>query len=396
METKNIGNISVYKTKDGSGWMAQITIGSYESGKSKYKRFRGEKKSQVTEAAKNYCLNNIGIINSADIYLEDFLLFFEEKIKKKKLKPASFDRELRTAELHINPYIGHYYLSQLTSDIIQNELIDKLIEKNFSYSSIHKVYILLNSALNYARKNNKIVSNPCENVIQPAAKTIPSKPIRFLSEEEVEVFKKQALSNYKNGKIKYKYGFAILLVLYTGLRGGELCAIKWKDVDFKKRVINVCKNIIATYEDVKKESNFDISNTSTKKKKRVIKEQNSTKTESGNRYIPLNKSAIELLYKLSKINGGNSDDYIITGTRTPVSVDVISSAYTAIAKSAKIERPLGIHTLRHTFASLLIKKGVDIRIVSEILGHANITITYNLYIHLVKEQKAKAIDLLDF
>ena len=187
-----------------------------------------------------------------------------------------------------------------------------------------------------------------------------------------------------------------MLVLYTGLRGGELCAIKWKDVDFKKRVINVCKNIIATYEDVKKESNFDISNTSTKKKKRVIKEQNSTKTESGNRYIPLNKSAIELLYKLSKINGGNSDDYIITGTRTPVSVDVISSAYTAIAKSAKIERPLGIHTLRHTFASLLIKKGVDIKIVSEILGHANITITYNLYIHLVKEQKAKAIDLLDF
>ena len=78
-----------------------------------------------------------------------------------------------------------------------------------------------------------------------------------------------------------------------------------------------------------------------------------------------------------------------------VHVDTISDAYTNIAKTAGIEHPLGIHTLRHTFASLLIKKGVDIKIVSDILGHKDVAFTYNTYVHILEEQKVQAMSLLD-
>ena len=78
-----------------------------------------------------------------------------------------------------------------------------------------------------------------------------------------------------------------------------------------------------------------------------------------------------------------------------ISVDVISNAYTNIAKAANINNPLGIHTLRHTFASLLIKKGVDIKIVSDILGHKDVSFTYNIYVHILEEQKTQAMSLLN-
>ena len=78
-----------------------------------------------------------------------------------------------------------------------------------------------------------------------------------------------------------------------------------------------------------------------------------------------------------------------------VHVDTLSDSYTNIAKTAGIENPLGVHTLRHTFASLLIKKGVDIKIVSDILGHKDVSFTYNIYVHILEEQKTQAMSLLD-
>ncbi len=171
----------------------------------------------------------------------------------------------------------------------------------------------------------------------------------------------------------------LILDIYTGLRVGELAALKWSDVDFEHRKLNVSKNVVSTYNFSKSEG----------KKERIV--QNSTK--SRDRVVPLNKSAISLLKEMYDSSSDKSG-YILGG-RKPVSANSLINTYKRVCKRAGIENCCGIHTLRHTFASLLFLKGVDIKVISEILGHADTGFTYNTYIHLTGNQTELAVEKLD-
>lgn len=323
------------------------------------------------------------IKNANKSYLSDFLVGYLFNVKKNVLKPSSFDRDVRTGNL-INKYIGDYTFEQLSAPFIQTELINKLKDDDYSYSTIHKVYVLLNECLQYAVDTDKLDKNPCRLVKQPPKKMFKKKEIRWLSEDEIKIFKEQAVSKYKTGGDRYVYGLPINLIIYTGLRCGELAALKWSDIDFENKKIYVRKNIVTTY---------DYENT--EKKIRKVNLQSSTKTSDG-RMIPLIKSAEDILNRIkSKYQEINPDSFIVNNSDKMVHVDTISNSYTNIADAAGIENPLGIHTLRHTFASLLIKKGVDIKIVSDILGHKDVSFTYNIYVHILEEQKTQAMNLLD-
>lgn len=382
--TKNPnGSHSIYKTKDGR-WVAQIVIGKSENGKLKYKRFTSDKQYVVIEKMREFEQGFTQIKNANKSYLSDFLTGYIFNVKKNVLKPSSFDREVRTGNL-INKYIGNYTFEQLSTPFIQTELINKLKDDNYSYSTIHKVYVLLNECLQYAVDTDKLEKNPCRLVKQPPKKMFEKKEIRWLSEDEIKLFKEQAMDKYKTGRDRYIYGLPISLIIYTGLRCGELAALKWSDIDFENKKIYVRKNIVTVYD-------YE----SADKKTRKVNLQTSTKTSEG-RKIPLIKSAEDILNGIkSKYQEINPDGFIINNSDKMISVDTISDAYTNIAKAAGIENPLGIHTLRHTFASLLIKKGVDIKIVSDILGHKDVSFTYNIYVHILEEQKVSAMELLNY
>ena len=381
--TKNPnGAKSVYKTKDGR-WVAQIVIGKNENGKLKYKRFTSDKQYVVIEKMREFEQGFTQIKNANKSYLSDFLTGYIFNVKKNVLKPSSFDREVRTGNL-INKYIGNYTFEQLSATFIQTELINKLKDNNYSYSTIHKAYVLLNECLQYAVDTDKLEKNPCRLVKQPPKKMFDKKEIRWLSEDEIKLFKEQAVCKYKTGNDRYIYGFRISLIIYTGLRCGELAALKWSDIDFENKKIYIRKNIVTIYD-------YE----DTERKTRKVNLQASTKTSEG-RAIPLIKSAEDILNSIkSKYQEINSDGFIINNSDKMVHVDTLSDSYTNIAKTAGIENPLGIHTLRHTFASLLIKKGVDIKIVSDILGHKDVSFTYNIYVHILEEQKTQAMSLLD-
>ncbi len=381
--TKNPnGSHSVYKTKDGR-WVAQIVIGKSENGKLKYKRFTSDKQYVVIEKMREFEQGFTQIKNANKSYLSDFLMGYIFNVKKNVLKPSSFDRDVRTGNL-INKYIGDYTFEQLTAPFIQAELINKLKDDSYSYSTIHKVYVLLNECLQYAVDTDKLEKNPCRLVKQPPKKMFEKKEIRWLSEDEIKLFKEQAVCKYKTGRDRYIYGLPISLIIYTGLRCGELAALKWSDIDFENKKIYVRNNIVTIYD-------YE----DTEKKTRKVNLQTSTKTSEG-RTIPLIKSAEDILNSIkSKYQEINSDGFIINNSDKMVHVDTISDSYTNIAQTAGIENPLGIHTLRHTFASLLIKKGVDIKIVSDILGHKDVAFTYNIYVHILEEQKTYAMGLLD-
>ena len=152
------GSHSVYKTKDGK-WVGQIVIGKNENGTLKYKRFKSDKQYVVLEKIREFEQGFVHTKDATKSYLEDFLDGYLFNVKKNVLKPSSFDRDVRTGNL-IKKYIGNYTLEQLTTPFIQSELINKLKDDDYSYSTIHKVYVLLNECLQYAVDTDKLNKNP--------------------------------------------------------------------------------------------------------------------------------------------------------------------------------------------------------------------------------------------
>ena len=370
------GEGSVYKDAQGY-WNAQIIIG-YSNGKPKYKKFRSKKQGVVIEKLNAFKLS-MGATNKElieDTTL-DSLLSVYMAMKKNTIRPASYDSAVVTQNL-INQRIGAYLLDDLTPELIQSRLIDDMCETH-AYSTIHKTYVLLNECMNYAVDKDYISKNPCRQVKVPKKENFNKKPIRILSEEEIAKFKEMAVSQRKAIAVpKYQYGLIITLILYTGLRVGELCALRWDDIDYDSKRLIVSKSVNVIY--VNKKRNLVIQNT----------------TKSGKtRYVPLNTKAIDILNRQHELVGGAGADYIISGGSAIVDKTVVASSYPKICKAAGIPNPSGIHSLRHTFASLALQRGIDIKVISDILGHASVNFTYNTYVHIVEKQKANAVDLLN-
>lgn len=370
------GEGSIYKDKQGY-WNAQIIEG-YCNGKPKYKKFRSKKQSMVIEKLNAYKLskgtsakeivNEVTLSALLDVYMS---------MKKNTIRPASYDSTVVTQNLIIQR-IGDYLLSELSPETIQSKLIDSMCESH-AYSTIHKVYVLLNECMNFAIDKDYITKNPCRQVKVPKKENFDKKEIRILSEEEIARFKQSATAQRKTMAIpKYQYGLIITLIIYTGLRVGELCALKWADINYDARQITVSKSVGVVRENGKR--------------KLVV--QNTTKSGKV-RYVPLNQKAIDILKAQYQMVGGTETDYIVNGSNNIVDKTVVASSYPKICKSADISNPSGIHSLRHTFASLTLKRGVDIKVISEILGHASVNFTYNTYVHIIDQQKTAAVDLLD-
>ncbi|MEG0090496.1 MAG: site-specific integrase, partial [Oscillospiraceae bacterium] len=198
------------------------------------------------------------------------------------------------------------------------------------------------------------------------------------------------------GTYPYQYGPIFIIMLYTGLRLGEMLKLCWKDVDLKNRRLYVKGNIV-TVKDRSENQYDDVENGI--KLSRITIEQKSTKTKSGmNRAVPINTKALQAFLILDEMNKSNPDTispYVVKSKNGSITtISALEKPYDKVLDLAGIEH-CGFHSLRHTFASLLFKKGIDVKIVSEILGHSNTSITYNTYVHIINEQKRVAIDLLD-
>lgn len=163
-------------------------------------------------------------------------------------------------------------------------------------------------------------------------------------------------------------------MIYTGLRAGEAVSLKWSDINFDDNYIKVHANIAIVYDE---------------NHNRVVIEQNNTKTRSS-RIVYMTDSARKYLSELYEIRKPKKNDYVFA-TNGKRDISSLTSLYVQVCRRADINNPQSLHTLRHTFASLMIRKGVDIKLISEMLGHSSVSFTYNTYVHLIEEEKAKTI-----
>ena len=167
-----------------------------------------------------------------------------------------------------------------------------------------------------------------------------------------------------------------LISLYSGIRIGELCALQWKDIDFKNNKLIISKTIQRVYI---KDKDKNVS-------KVII---TTPKTKNANREIPINKDFMELLKPLKT----DKDNYILSNNDKYIEPRTYRKYFNKILNELKINH-FNFHSLRHTFATNCISLGCDYKTVSELLGHANVNITLNLYVHPRYSQKKKCIDLI--
>lgn len=322
------------------------------------------------------------ISNVKKMTVESYMTHWLEDVKKPEVKPGSYDRIEQSLTYQIFPAIGHIQINALTSNDVQ-KMINSILETR-SYSTAKKAYNNLNACMELGVQRGEIIKNPVKGVKLPSSKSKEKKAVTAYTPDEIEAIVEEAKRTYKNGTPVYRYGYLIILILNTGMREGEPLYLKWKDVDLEKRRIYI-------HGDVVEVKNRDEN----AKSSYICIEQETPKTDKSTRYIPLNDNAVEALENLRMLIK-DKDRVIATKNHTILSPRKVYRTMENILDRCGItDKTNLVHALRHTFATTLIRNGVDIKAVSEILSHEDVSTTLKIYHHTIEEQKHVAVMTLN-
>ncbi len=328
------------------------------------------------------------VVDSKQLKFSDFTKLWDKNYASKELAPSTYKRYIRMLETRILPYLGHYYIQQIKpTDIMRfYDLLEKdtqIIRKKanngkktikpLSGKTILEHHRLISSMLHKAVYWQLIVANPCERVQPPKAK----KPKRASYDDQQTKFLLQHLNELPSEDTKYKV--AIILTIFTGVRLGELMGLEWKDVDFQNGIISINRS-----------SQYLAD-------KGIFTKV--PKTESSIRDIAIPDLVVSLLerYKLwyeeQKALYGelwtNSDRLFVQVDGKPMHPSSVSKWFEKYVNQIGLP-VINFHGLRHTNASLLVAQNVDIAVVSARLGHAQISTTFNFYVHPILSHNRKA------
>ena len=376
---------SVYFRQKDKKWVASIVIGKKENGRPDRKVFYGNSEREVKAKLKAY-KEEMARHDYVNVIKTDVATFMRDWLHNElaiSLKPKSYDTKEYVIEKLVIPIIGSIQVSSLTKDDIRRMV--KTLSKTYARSTVKKAYDAVNQCFRKAIEDQVLYFNPCTGVNLPREDDSNTKEIRFFTAEEMERILAAADETYPTGTPVCRLGKAIHLIYYTGMRAGEAIALTWKDIDFENRLIYINKNSV----NVKNRNREDES-----QPKNINVIQNSAKTFSSKRPVPMSQKAEAALRSLRELNG-DSLYVLATSTGRPISIRALEKMFHGCQNRANIEPHGTLHSLRHSFASRLIEKKVDIKVISEILGHKDVTVTYNTYVHIIQAVKMQAVTQLD-
>lgn len=294
---------------------------------------------------------------------KDFEVVTEEwlKYKKNTVKKSTYYNYSYSVAKYLYPSFAGKNITKIKNyDNFIEELSDTLSPK-----TVRDIVTKLKEIINFYEEehNTKI------NVKKMSLPKINKKEIQILSNKE-----KQKLEKYCIEQNSLK-SLGILICLNTGLRIGEVCALRWENVDFESRKIHIEKTIERIY---------------SKEENKTIVIIDTPKSITSVRTIPINSK----LYNILKQIRGKSKktDFVLTGSSEHyVEPRNYQYHFKEILKRSKVKK-YKFHTLRHTFATNCIEAGMDIKSLSEILGHADVSITLNIYVHSSDKIKRKYLE----
>ena len=365
------GEGNIRKRKDGR-WEGRYTAGyDPKTGKRLIKNVLGKTQAEVKEKLKTAIAESqdIEVRKSDDEYtVAAWLRTWYELYAKPNVRTATANRYELIIEQYTVPRIGNIKLKKLTTQHLQ-KLYKELLESGrihvgkgqdngLSTTTVHSVHLMLHCALERAVKERLISRNPCEDCIVPKPRKLDMK---ILTPEHMKAYLEAA---DRRGLLPMFY-----LELVSGLRKGELVALRWDDVDIRQRTISVSKQYVR---------NPDGSLELTR-----------PKTENSVRLVSIPQTAVDLL--IQEHDKHPDSPYLFPSPLTGEMYhpDSVVNLHKKILQDAGLEH-LRFHDLRHTFATTALQNGVDVKTVSAMLGHFDAGFTLRTYTHATRQKQDEA------
>lgn len=380
---RKYGEGSIYQRKDGR-WVAKYKSENMLKPCVVYAKSEPEAKRKLREVKKDAAR---GLAKSTSKRFGDYADQWLYTFKLHSVEDSSCDKYESAYLTHIKPAFDKKQLASIRSEQLQKLLVEK--SQTLSHTVVKIICIILSEIFSYAHSEGDLLRNPMHNVKMPKKATFkPEREIVALESDEVRAVERIAEMKNKSGRPFIMQAHTLVFLVHTGLRCGKFLALKWSDIDFESRTVTINKNLSMVYD-------RDKDGARTKHKKARIK---GTKTASSNRVVPLNTKAIAALHSLKAVYREMdivSDSVAVMRKGTTLSSDQLRRVLRRVLAYAGIDKPFTLHHLRHTFATQALNAGVPITVLSKWLGHANVSVTYNTYIHVLESVETTAVTLLE-
>lgn len=356
---------NIYKRKDGR-WEARY-IHHYEKGKAKYRSVYGktytEAKVKREEILSDSKMIHVSVIKQRALLDELCLLWLGNR--KPNVKESTYTRYVRIVDKYILIEFRAKRIDQIDAERIQTfqaQLKERLADK-----TVNDIMCVFKSIWKFGQMQGY----PCCEWVQSGIKVKKAKEITIISQDVRDRMAK-AFSDYNQF-----VAMGVCFSLLTGVRIGEICGLRWGDIDLQNGYATIRRTV---------ERISDLSPNAKQKTKVVITEP---KTENSERIIPMPKYLVNYIKRYER----NSDCYILTGSTKNTEPHTFYTRYKTFLR----KNDLGdytFHQLRHTFATLCVEQNFDLKSLSEILGHADVQTTMNLYVHPTLQMKKRQMDTL--
>ncbi|MBA2287553.1 MAG: site-specific integrase [Ktedonobacteraceae bacterium] len=365
------GEGSVFKRKDGR-YVAQVTL---ENRKKKQTYHKSEKEAN---AALRKMLHELeqgtlatGPQQTLKVYLDNWL----EQVHKHSVRESTYGNYRTVLDVHLIPALGHIPLQKLKPQQVQAMYAAKL-EEGLSSGRVRSIHMVLYMALSQAVRWNLVARNVCELVKLPAYK--PVRKVQALTLDQAKHLMQVAK--------EHKLDALITLAVITGLRRGELLGLHWSDIDLNKRTLTVSRSV-GRYFDGRKGV--------------VVSEP---KTENSKRQIMLPAIALDALKRQQELQKTMQEHAGASWTEKGIVFsdphgdyihpNTLVDGFKRLLRSADLP-VIRFHDLRHSAATILISLGVNAKVIQQLLGHSDISITLGIYGHVLPSMLDQAVDVID-
>ena len=286
-------------------------------------------------------------------------------------KARTFNRYSEIVKQHLIPKFGDYDLDEITPSILQHYITELLQSgnlktgKGLSANSVGGIINVVQNSLRTAFNLGYMKEYTADRIKRPKPQ---EKAVNCFTAQEQKQIEQAVLNSGKNKM------FGILLCLYSGLRVGELLALKWEDIDMQKGILTVSKSC---HDGKNKEGHY-------------VRVEDTPKTSSSRRIVPLPRQLLPLIKDARK---KSKSEYVVAKGCDPLSVRSYQRSFDLLQRKLKIPHR-GFHSLRHTFATRALECGMDVKTLSDILGHKSPTVTLNRYVHSLMEHKKEMMNRL--
>ena len=348
---------NIYKRKDGR-WEGRYKCG-YSGNKAKYRSVYAHTYQEVKEKLQKL-KSAVNYVSSGKRTVGELCMEWLTAIRLRVKKSTYACYQLKVNK-YILPVFGGLAYDKLTVNVV-HEFIDNKLKQGLSAKYISDIIIVFKSMSKYVSRVHGY-ANLLENVILPKKEKHEMKLLSKVEQEKLCRFIFDKPNNTKLG---------VMISYYLGLRIGEVCGLKWLDIDFERKILKVQRTVQRIYE-----NGFTTLIIDTPKSRSSVRE------------IPLPNFLIEVLKKFK----ADDNAFVLSKTDKPVEPRVVQYRFKAMLKKVNLPS-INYHSLRHMFATNCIALGFDVKTLSEILGHSSIETTLNLYVHSSMKRKIFCMNLL--